>query len=324
MRYDVFLDRICRMVSDRLGEDAEVSLHKVLKNNGTVLDGLVIRDPSSAVAPTIYLNPYYQEAERGLPLSRITDHILMVREQNPGIPEEVIDSSEQFDVVTDKISYRLISREQNSRLLEEVPYYPYLDLAVVFSLVFETSIGTRVSTLVRNEHLEAWKVGKEALIPLAETASPILMPPSLVNLEEMLADRNSLPASATGAALELPVEEEIKRARESLYVLSNKLGAYGATSILFPGLLEDLADRLQDDLVLIPSSVHEFLISPKSMACPDETLNEMIRQVNQSEVLPEERLSDHAYYYSRELGTVWYPGMKTNCEIIPLFPESFS
>ena len=29
-----------------------------------------------------------------------------------------------------------------------------------------------------------------------------------------------------------------------------------------------------------------------------------------SEVLPEERLSDHAYYYSRELGTVWYPGMK--------------
>ncbi len=338
MRYEVFLDNICRMVSDRLGESADVSLHKVLKNNGTVLDGLVIRDSSSVAAPTIYLNPYYREAEQGMPLSRITDHILMVREQNPGIPEELLEASLDFKAAREHISYRLISRAQNRRLLSTAPHFPYLDLAVIFCLSYEAKKGGSMQAVIENHLLEEWHVEKEDLIPLAETYSPILMPPVLMNMEDTL-KRHRKDFAVSGASgprkSESGEAEEGEMAGEPesacifpsgnpLYVLTNSFGRYGATSVLFPGILKELSEKLDDDLALIPSSVHEFLIVRQKDAFPDQELNEMIRSVNETDVLPEERLSDHAYYYSRADDCVWYPGAKTRFSRVPGVPESFS
>ena len=333
MRYEVFLDNICRMVSDRLGESADVSLHKVLKNNGMVLDGLVIRDSSSVAAPTIYLNSYYREAEQGMPLSRITDHILMIREQNPGIPEELLEASYDFKAAREHISYRLISRSRNSGLLNNVPHFPYLDLAVIFCLSYEAKKGGSMQAVIENHLLEEWHVKKEDLIPLAETYSPVLMPPVLMDMEETLKRHRKASGTRENESGE-PAEGEtagepdpaglFPASGNPLYVLTNSFGRYGATSVLFPGILKELSEKLGDDLALIPSSVHEFLIIRKKDAFPDKELNEMIRSVNETDVLPEERLSDHAYYYSRADDCVWYPGAQTRFSQVPEVPESFS
>ena len=48
-------------------------------------------------------------------------------------------------------------------------------------------------------------------------------------------------------------------------------------------------------LLVIPSSIHEMLISPYTDWMEMDQMKAMVREVNEKEVLPEERLTDQAY-----------------------------
>ena len=82
----------------------------------------------------------------------------------------------------------------------------------------------------------------------------------------------------------------------NMYVVSNKSRIKGASGILNKKDLRRLADeRGIDSFVMLPSSVHETILVP---ACEDmdmELFNTMVRQVNEAEVAPNERLADRAY-----------------------------
>ncbi|WP_408646433.1 DUF5688 family protein [Wansuia hejianensis] len=62
--------------------------------------------------------------------------------------------------------------------------------------------------------------------------------------------------------------------------------------------LEDLAAQIEDDLCIAPSSIHEVLIFPLSLVQPARII-EAVLDVNQTVVLPQEKLSDSAYIYRR-------------------------
>ena len=58
MVYETFLKTIQSMVQTRLNKKANVSLRRVLKNNGLMLDGLSFTKPGSRLSPTVYLTAY--------------------------------------------------------------------------------------------------------------------------------------------------------------------------------------------------------------------------------------------------------------------------
>ncbi len=64
---------------------------------------------------------------------------------------------------------------------------------------------------------------------------------------------------------------------------------------------------MDDDLVILPSSIHEVLLAPYKKALSLDELNEMIFCINRSEVPVEDRLSDHIYFYSREQNCLYLP-----------------
>ena len=70
--------------------------------------------------------------------------------------------------------------------------------------------------------------------------------------------------------------------------------------MLYPDVLKKLADAVDDDLVIIPSSIHEVLLLPERLAGTSRSLNEMVQEVNRQGVEPIDRLSDHVYYFRRE------------------------
>ena len=82
-----------------------------------------------------------------------------------------------------------------------------------------------------------------------------------------------------------------------MMILTNSRKTYGACSILYPGMLEQLAERIGGDYYMIPSSVHEFLLVPAEREQDREELKKMIAEVNRTELPPEEVLSDHLYLY---------------------------
>ena len=97
----------------------------------------------------------------------------------------------------------------------------------------------------------------------------------------------------------VPPEEYVS---ERLYVLSNRRRINGAAVVLYPELLRRLGEAFGGNYYVIPSSVHEVLLLKDTEDEDVHRLNDMVRQVNEQQVLSEEVLSNHVYYYSVEDG----------------------
>ena len=81
-----------------------------------------------------------------------------------------------------------------------------------------------------------------------------------------------------------------------MYVLTTEDSQYGATKLLDEEFLAEVSNGV--DYYIIPSSVHEAILLPASGDIEIETVNDVIRMVNATEVKDTEVLSDHAYLYN--------------------------
>ena len=88
-----------------------------------------------------------------------------------------------------------------------------------------------------------------------------------------------------------------------MYVISNTTKANGASVIVYSDALQQVAENLGSDLYILPSSIHEVLALPVGNKDVD-SLEEMVRCVNQTEVSPTEVLSDNVYKYDAESRTL--------------------
>ncbi|MCQ2512950.1 MAG: DUF5688 family protein, partial [Lachnospiraceae bacterium] len=58
------------------------------------------------------------------------------------------------------------------------------------------------------------------------------------------------------------------------------------------------------DLYIIPSTVHEIILVPAKPNVSREELDQIIHSINKEEIKPQDVLSDHSYFYSRELNKI--------------------
>lgn len=77
----------------------------------------------------------------------------------------------------------------------------------------------------------------------------------------------------------------------------------GANIMLYKEYLEIAAEKMNGDFYILPSSIHELLAVPVSTA-EIEKLRQMVKEVNDNEVAPEEILGYEVYRYNRETGEV--------------------
>ncbi|MCI8505178.1 MAG: hypothetical protein HFI67_03190 [Lachnospiraceae bacterium] len=297
MNYSDFLSKICRDMEKRYTK-ASVSIQPVLKNNSRRLDGLLILQPGENIAPTIYLNPYYTRYRQGSSLNDLLDEIADIYEAHRFPSLFDLSLLHDFNRVRDRICFRLINRASNLELLADIPYFPFLDLAIVFFFTLEDEIIGSSTVLIHNSHLALWGTTKEALFSLAKTNTPTLSGHELVPMERLIfpdVQKECLSSHST----------------TDLFVLSNKNRLFGAACLLYKDLLPSFADMLRDDFYVLPSSIHEVLLLPVKKSPPPNSLLEMVQDINRTEVGPEDVLSDHIYLYqAREnrLGIVLLAG----------------
>lgn len=91
---------------------------------------------------------------------------------------------------------------------------------------------------------------------------------------------------------------------ENSYVMLNDNRIFGSSGMLATEILMEFANRLEADFYILPCSVHELILMPVSINVPPDYLREVVQEVNEASVLPEERLSDSVYYFSRKSGKV--------------------
>lgn len=299
MNYDQFLEEVRSAVQERLGSDYEILIQKITKNNGIILDGLIIGKVSKNIAPTIYLNSYYMHFIHGMPLQEILEDIMSAYKENNDMAFGDMRDLLDFANVRNNVAFKLIQREKNQELLKEVPYFEFLDLAVVFYLMLDEHRGGQMTALIHNTHMEPWEVEKEDLYRLAMRNTPILLPPEIKTMKEIMCD------ILKGHLEELEIDEivdgllDFESQKPPLYVLSNKKQINGAGCILYAGCLKEFADSQNSDIVILPSSLHETILVPDDGNLDYGELRKTVGQINESEVPEEDVLSDRIYKYSR-------------------------
>lgn len=86
----------------------------------------------------------------------------------------------------------------------------------------------------------------------------------------------------------------------NMVILSNESKVHGAIAMYDTWLLSSIADEYKRDLAILPSSIHEVIVMPVDDNTNFRQLSEMVKDVNATQVLPEEQLSDHAYRFVRD------------------------
>lgn len=295
MTYQEFKQTIVYAISNKLGSDFRVSLQDIIKNNDTHLDGLTILSKGSNISPTIYLNYYYDQYLSGKSLSSVQDDILLSYHKN--VPKENIDISffTDFAKVKTRIIFKLVNYDRNKELLSKVPHVRYLDLAIVFNCFVNSTEEGYATILIHHHHLSFWNISTDELYNLAMKNTPHLLQYQLQNMSDVI--------------LNLFFEDESQIPQDSIpdfpmYVLSNVTKLNGSGCILYEDLLSDIAETLDSDFYILPSSIHEVLLIPVESASSYEELSSMVKEINNTQLAREEVLSDLVYFYSRHSGKI--------------------
>lgn len=299
MAYEVFLECLLQNLQAALGDEFHFILRPLPRNNGVTLDGLTLQGPGVCLAPTIYLNPYYQKLIRGSSMESIVEEILHLYHTTPPPASLSTESATHFEYLKDKIMFRMIHTASNQVLLSDVPHIPYLDLSIIFFLSLERTDAGQVTAMIHNSHAHMWNITARDLWRLARENTPREFPAEIQSMQDLLQSmvQDTSPDTCAPSLLDVLLQEPIETI--PLYVLSNQLGMYGAACMIYQDILKDFAARLEKDLIILPSSVHEVLLTPDSPDASYEDLSNMVRTINTQEVPLEDQLSNQVYLYTR-------------------------
>lgn len=188
MVYEEFLTAVKQQMELALGSGYTLSLRKVQKNNGLVLDGLCITKGTDPVSPSIYLNQYYQQYRKGSSIASLVKELLELYYQNP-MPPVDHEAFSSYEKMKHAISFKLIHADSNRELLEDVPYVPWLDLAIVFYLCIHEDENGLMTALIHHSHMKLWGCSLDELKETALANAQLLFPPVISSmaciLEEM-------------------------------------------------------------------------------------------------------------------------------------------
>lgn len=307
--YQEFIDYVKENVADYLPEkfeQAEITVHQMVKNNDVMLDGLNIHDPDSNLSPNIYLNPLYEQYENGRDLDEIVAEVADTYVENMGSAltrnfQLNVEDIRNFEAVKDNIFPKLVNLEKNSSRLEHVPYTQKEDLAVTYNIKVTGDSHSMGSIMITNYLMEKYGVTPEELHVLAMENMERLSPSVCESLENVMVE---VSASQLSEQEGISFEEAKEHVREMLppggteiYCLSNESKLNGAVSIISENVQKMVAEQVGGDYYVLPSSVHELMIVPKSLGMNLGELEEMVSSVNAACVRDDEVLSNHVYQY---------------------------
>lgn len=281
--------------------DAAVDIRPSQKVNRT-LDALTVhKEGDSIVFPAIYVNEMYEHYQMCNDLEAVLFHAA-------GHYAKVLDGVESYkpdiaiENLKDNVIMCLINTEQNRELLAGIPSREFQDLSVIYRWVIDQAQDAIGSVIVSDRLAKEAGLSEEELFQHAVDNTRRIAPAVVMSMGEAFGN----------IVAEMDVPEEVKEefGREespvdTMWIIGNSLGINGAVSMLYEENLHKLAEKVGDDLFILPSSIHEVLAIPAGMA--EGRLEDMVRTVqgaNMDAVRLEDRLSNSVYHYDKNLRKV--------------------
>lgn len=215
---------------------------------------------------------------------------------------------------------RLVSID-NEELLRKVPFARAFEDLMAVPCFYQKEEGGRASgSPVTLFQAAQWQVEPGQLLKDAVRNMQLLLPPAIWRMSDLMeSPMNGSLRSALIPALKRKftrkAEGELdqlawvlarrmgkqiqkKSATEPMWVLGNDAWLFGATSLLFSGVLDAFGQKAGRNFYILPSSVHEVILLPEGRAETKELLYAMVEDASRK--MDRTRfLSGHVYYYDR-------------------------
>lgn len=235
-----------------------------------------------AIFPVIYLEDMYSCYEEYGNLEEMFKHFAAFFKET-SLADEI-----DFSDPKNHIILQLVNTEWNQEMLENIPHRQFMDLSIVYRWVLDAH-GNK-SAIVTTSLAESLKMDENDLYETALLNTMQFSMPCVNSMSDVIRELGGMDM---GDADMCEISELVP-----MYVISNEEKQWGAASLVYDELLYKLATKMECDLFILPSSIHECIAIP---AIGDIlALRSMVYEVNQTQVSKEERLSDQVYYYDRE------------------------
>ncbi len=229
-------------------------------------------DKAASAVPTLYfaeLYEYYTACESmEAALCRAAELYLNGLEYLEEVPLQTDLAEEPLQVV-----YHLVGTLRNQALIKVAPNRPFMDMTVIYRLMREDGRGGFNSAIITTSMMEELGMTEPQLYEEAAKNTPLLLP------------------------------MRIQRMDDVFYCMSNRFFALGAASILYDGALQRVSRMADDDLYIMPASIHEVFLTGAGK-CEPELLAQTVREANQELIKENEVLTDSIYRYNRFSGQI--------------------
>lgn len=262
-----------------------------IPKNNTAKKGITIKFDNIALAPTIYPDSYYQDWQDGRSMSDIVSGIRSeLIKTVPGLSHFNVGSINR-DSAVNHLYAAVVGHENNKEWLKNIPHERIADLAVFAKWKFDNADrDSMVAAKVTEPLLAHLQLTKEEALKIAKTNTA------------RSAQFESMDTIMKNIMMDNGMDKELADMMLSdqstpLSVLKNESGIDGAALIACPEVLKAVQKEIGEDFYILPSSIHEVLVLPKSFNDDVEDLKQMVSSVNEAEVPPEDRLSDNVYEF---------------------------
>ena len=309
MRMKEFTEKLANEVEARLN-GVQVTPTKNWKNNSVVLHGLNFCKVGENIAPILYIDQFFTRFEKGeLSVAEIVEQVVCDYENlsTPEIPD--LYSLLSSDDFIDRIKIRLVNMEENRKMIEERHLLHYEVGNTGLVCLFYAKVFTEDDSFGSIGLPEVYLKKYLTNIDSAEMLYQVIiqkMNADEVYFESMkkviseLLGRNNMDTS---------ILDRMEKTDDFMYVLSNKEKCYGAYVILTEAARQEILNQFPNGKVtILPSSVHELILIETMDNENMENLQQMVREINQTELSKEDFLCDDVFHYDAFTGELTIAG----------------
>ena len=299
MDYENFKESFTEALQEDLygkGIEARLDMKSVEKLNNEGYDAVTVTPADSNIGVTLNVEAFYKAHESGASMdevvSKASDTVIRGFDNQPSID---VASLMDYEQMKDKLIMEVVSTEANADMLANVSHVEMEDMSVVYRFVIDSNDDGRATILATNNMLEAMGITPEQLHEDALKNAPELKPAVITGMSEVMAEMMGMSPEEM-AMMGMPTDP----ADEQMFVAIVPDKIHGAGVLAYQDFMDQAAERVGGSFYILPSSLHEVLLVPDNGQMNLQDLEAMVREVNATQVAPEDKLTDNEYHYDAE------------------------
>ena len=291
MNYEEFKEQILEDVrkglEERTGHGYDTQTHTVEKMNESY-EALTVKPEDGILGVNINMDELYKAYEGGHDYDQLVDRtVTRASAALENHPDFNLEALQDYDHMKETLSMEVVSAQRNAELLEKVPHKEIEDMAVVYRFVVDSGDDGRGSILITNQMLDNYGITAEQLHQDALEFAPVMRPAVIQTMAETLLEMMGPEAKDM-----IPVLPD-----DPLFVATVPDKIQGASVLAYENFMEQAAERVGGDFYILPSSIHEILLVRDDGTFDINRLEDMVKEVNETQVAPEDLLTDSVYHY---------------------------